>query len=67
MPGEPPVVMRGLEYIQGLLLEVGVSCDGDFTTSASNAPNGNSCTKIPGMYKSEQPSTHVLAIHDYNV
>ena len=39
----------------------------DFPTSASNAPNGNSCTKIPGMYQSEQPSTHVLAIHDHNV
>ena len=39
----------------------------DFPTSVSNAPNGNSSTKIPGMYKREQPNTHVLAIHDHNV
>ena len=51
MPGGPPLAMRDLEYIQGLLLEVGVPCDGIFPLRrqthqmATVVPKYQACTK----------------------
>ena len=60
VPGGPPVAMRGLEYIQGLLLEVDVPCGGIFPLRRQTHQMGTVVQKYQACTKANSPARTYL-------